>query len=134
MPDVAIYRRRIPEIIVPGKRLNRHVNHDPRSLNYLFPVPAGAVVKSVRWTRRIPVLDQGEIGSCTGNGAEGAVGTSPLYESIPETVAARPTGDADVDEQQAVALYSAATQLDDYDGTVARPERELTRLFRWSPN
>lgn len=114
MPDV--YRRRIPEHVIPGRRLGRHVHHDPRSLAYQVPRLAGAV-QSVRHARAIPVLDQGSLGSCTGNAAEGVLGTAPIYATIPTTVAARPTGDADVDEQQAVALYSAATQLDSYDGT-----------------
>lgn len=114
MPD--IYTQHIPEIVVPGRRLGRHVRHDPRSLRYLVATRPASAIKSVTWDRAIPVLDQGDLGSCTGNAAEGAVGTSPLYAAIPTSVAARPGGDADADEQQAISLYSAATQLDDYDG------------------
>lgn len=113
MPDNT--RVRIPEFVIPGRRLGRHVNHDPRSLAFQVPRRAGAV-QSVQHARAIPVLDQGSLGSCTGNAAEGALGTAPIYATIPGTVAVRPTGDATVDEQQAVALYSAATSLDDFDG------------------
>jgi hypothetical protein len=100
----------------PG-RLGRHIEHDPRSLAYalsedLLP----GTYASVTHTVRIPVLDQGDLGSCTGNAAEGLAGTDPLYDAIPATVAARPTGDAGADEQQAVALYSAATRLDSIRG------------------
>lgn len=107
---------RIPERHVPGKRLGRHIHHDPRSLDYqVVAGPRGALV-SVRHERHIPVLDQGELGSCTGNAAFGACGTSPLYDAIPVDDVDRPTSDEAFDEAQAVALYSAATKLDDYDG------------------
>jgi hypothetical protein len=110
-----MYIRHIPEHQGAG-RLGRHVRHDPRSLRYQVPARSTGTLKSVRHTRRIPVLDQGSLGSCTGNAAEGVLGTSPFYEAIPTTVLGRPTGNAQVDEDQAIALYSAATVLDDYDG------------------
>ncbi|MEV8475958.1 hypothetical protein [Streptomyces sp. NPDC051173] len=100
-----------------GGRLGRHIEHDPRSLAYalsedLLPTAYTSVVHTVR----IPVLDQGDLGSCTGNAAEALAGADPLYGAIPDTVAARPTGDADADERQAVALYSAASRLDGIQG------------------
>jgi hypothetical protein len=106
----------IRETIVPGRRLGRHVRHDPRSLRYLAPAADLSTLKSVRHVRHIPVLDQGDLGSCTGNAAEGALGTSPLYDALAEGMPHRPTGDAEVDEEQARALYSTATTLDGYDG------------------
>lgn len=100
-----------------GGRLGRHVEHDPRSRAYalsedLLPSTYTSAVHTVR----IPVLDQGNLGSCTGNAAEALVGSDPLYDAIPTTVKARPTGDADMDEAQAVSLYSAATRLDGVQG------------------
>ncbi|MEU8906498.1 hypothetical protein [Streptomyces mirabilis] len=100
-----------------GGRLGRHVEHDPRSRAYalsedLLPSTYTSAVHTVR----IPVLDQGDLGSCTGNAAEAHAGTDPLYDAIPATVKARPTGDAGADEQQAVALYRAATRLDNVQG------------------
>lgn len=100
-----------------GGRLGRHIEHDPRSRAYalsedLLPSTYTSAVHTVR----IPVLDQGNIGSCTGNAAEAFAGTDPLYDAIPTTVKARPTGDAAADEKQAVALYSAATSLDNVRG------------------
>jgi hypothetical protein len=98
--------RRIPE--KPGAgRLGRHVRHDPRSLSYL--VPETTTPTTAMWTRRVPVFDQGNTGSCTGNAAAGVLGTSPFYETLP-------AGLVD-DEREAVSLYSAATALDDYPGT-----------------
>lgn len=102
----------------PGRgRLGRHVGHDPRSRAYalsedLLP----STYTSATHTVRIPVLDQGDLGSCTGNAAEAFVGCDPLYDAIPIPLKARPTGDADADEKQAVALYSAATNLDEFAG------------------
>lgn len=97
------YVRRIPETKVPGKPLGRHVVHDPRSLAY--QVTAAGALQTVYWDRQIPVLDQGQLGSCTGNAAVGAIGTSPLEDALP-------TGHVTLDEKEAVALYSAAEQID----------------------
>jgi hypothetical protein len=57
-----------------GGRLGRHVGHDPRSRAYavsedLLPGSYASAVHQVR----IPVLDQGDLGSCTGNAAEKVV-------------------------------------------------------------
>lgn len=98
--------QRIPESIVEGRRLGRHVNHDPRSLQYL--VEPSDVSVGAAWTRRTPVLDQGNLGSCTGNAATGVLGTDPFYATLP--------GQA-LDEGEAVKLYGLATSLDPYPGT-----------------
>lgn len=100
---------RIPERIVPGKRLGRSVNHDPRSLRYLVASPARTIV-SVEHQRVIPVLDQGDLGSCTGNAATGALGTKPLYDAL------------NTAQQQALSetfareIYSDATHIDPFPG------------------
>jgi hypothetical protein len=107
MPRVTEDVQRIPEQVIPGKRLGRHIRHDPRSLAYL--VPETTTPTTAIWTRRVPVFDQGEVGSCTGNAAAGVLGTSPFYETLP-------AGLVD-DEGEAVKLYSAATSLDGYPGT-----------------
>ncbi|HEU5026608.1 MAG TPA: C1 family peptidase [Spirillospora sp.] len=99
--------QRIPEQVIPGRRLGRHVRHDPRSLSYL--IPETTTPTTAMWQRRVPVFDQGDTGSCTGNAAAGVLGTSPFYETLP-------AGLVD-DEGEAVKLYSAATALDDYPGT-----------------
>jgi len=101
-----VYRRRIPEIVVPGRRLGRHVHHDSRSLAYLVEADGTAVSK--RWQRRTPMLDQGNLGSCTGNAATGVLGTDSFYATLP----GQP-----LDEAEAVKLYSAATTLDPYAGS-----------------
>lgn len=95
---------RLPELDGPG-RLGRHVNHDPRSLRYL--VPSQGVQVSKTWTRRTPVLDQGNLGSCTGNASVGVLGTDPFVSTM---------NPADLTEELAVAVYSLATKLDPFDG------------------
>lgn len=115
-----MYVRHIPEhppTHPSAGRLGRRVHHDPRSLRYLYPAHLVDGLVSVRHERHIGVLDQGDLGACTGFAAEGACGTGALWPAIPDSVMAKPqAGDHGLDERQAIALYSAATALDDVDG------------------
>lgn len=99
-------RRRIHEHVVEGKRLGRHVNHDPRSLAY--QVLADLTVVSKTWVRDTPVLDQGNVGSCTGNAATGNLGTDPFFGSL----AGQLKTTLKLDEAEALKLYSAAEVID----------------------
>jgi hypothetical protein len=54
---------KLPEIIVTGHRLGRNINHDPRSLR--FVVAPAQVDTTVSWPRKVPIFDQGQLGSCT---------------------------------------------------------------------
>lgn len=101
-----VYRRRIPEIPVPGKPLGRHVEHDPRSWAYRHQQTATAI-KTVLWDRVVPVWNQGDTSSCTGQAETGALGTAPLYASL---AAARIT--VTLNEAEALRLYSAAEVID----------------------
>jgi hypothetical protein len=47
-------------------RLGRHVVHDSRSLRYLAPARDLGTLVSIRHKVEIPIMDQGEVGSCTG--------------------------------------------------------------------
>jgi hypothetical protein len=58
--------------------------------------------------RHVGILDQGNIGSCTGNAGTAALGTGNLWPAA--------SGLA-LDEAYAVSLYSAATAVDEFDGT-----------------
>jgi hypothetical protein len=98
----------LPEVVVPGMRLGRHIRHDPRSLQYL--VPETDKPETVEWERRIPILDQGNLGSCTGNALTGALGTSPNYEQLPAQV------QSSLNETFAVQAYSWGTAEDSYPG------------------
>lgn len=90
-------------------RLGRHVNHDSQSRRY--PVDTtGLTIASVRHHRRIAVLDQGNLGSCTGNAGIGLLGTDPNYDTLPAT------GGYALNQQGAIKLYGDATRIDPYPG------------------
>ena len=95
---------RIAEDVKTDKRLGRHINHDPRSRAYAFKAGTYNTIRHERWSA---VLDQGDLGSCTGNAGTGALGTAPFPN--PPTVT--------LDENFAVTLYGEATALDNYPGT-----------------
>lgn len=107
--------------------LGRHVEHDPRSLAYAHGVLPASAIKSVEWTRRIPILDQGQLGSCTGNAGTGVLGTDSAGRTASTTVTISaagaaashglfPAGVHHLNEKFAVALYSLATILDGVSG------------------
>jgi hypothetical protein len=85
--------------------LGRHVNHDPRSRAYR--VEQVDTLGPVEWTRRSPIFDQGDLGSCTGNAAAGWEATDNKDRS----------GLSILTEANAVAIYSAATKIDPYPGS-----------------
>jgi hypothetical protein len=101
---------------MPHHSLGRHVEHDPRSLNYAHGVLPKTAIKSVDWTRRVPHFDQGSLGSCTGNAATGLLGTD--FNGRPGLTSVTVNGDVlPVDEDLAVKVYELATQLDNIEGT-----------------
>jgi len=102
-------RLRLPEIVVPGQRLGRNVNHDPRSL--AFQVPATSNPATTSWKRVLPVLDQGSLGSCTGNAMTGVLGSEVCWDAL------TPAQRSALGEVFAVKIYSRATQLDGFQGT-----------------
>jgi hypothetical protein len=57
---MTIVRERIPSA---DPRLGRHIHHDSASRRYSFPTE-GLTVQSVVHPRHIPILDQGQVGSC----------------------------------------------------------------------
>lgn len=115
--DLDLYKRRIVEHVSPGRRLGRHVVHDPRSRGHAVEPRRGADGISVGWRRYIPMLDQGSLGSCVGNAAVGVLGSSKFYGSLAHEradVAGFPG--LRLDEPQAVHVYGAATALDPWPG------------------
>ncbi len=99
MPDNEIVRRRIEETVVAGRRLGRHVNHDPRSRD--FPASRAPSIVSVTHNAVGLPLDQGQIGSCTANALCGALNSTP--DNAGGTV---------YNEDQAVHLYELETKLE----------------------
>jgi hypothetical protein len=98
------------EIPSTDPRLGRHIEHDPRSREFAY-VPRKALPQTnVRHNRYIPVFDQGNLGSCTGNAGLGCLGTNGYYDTVEKVV-------TDWTENAAVKLYSEATVVDSFPGS-----------------
>jgi hypothetical protein len=105
----------------PG--LGRIQHHDPRNLAYAHGVLPKSAIKSVTWTRRTPILDQGQLGSCTGNALTGALGTDSAGRTATAQIAVKAdskgiftAGTYTLDEQFAVMAYELNTRLDNIHG------------------
>ena len=109
---------RIKTYDVADPRLGRRVGHDSRSLAYLEPkTPSDVVLQSVRHKSEIPTLDQGQLGSCTGNAATKCLSYVPLWGPLAPAAAVLSIDDAQADEVYAVGVYSEATSVDPYEGS-----------------
>lgn len=95
---------RIHERVVPGKRLGRHVHHDPRSRTFAVAIDATQPLVSKAWVRHAPVFLQ-TVGSCTCEAATGLKMTEPFFD--PAVI----LGQADAD-----SLYEQATRIDRIPG------------------
>lgn len=100
MDKIVIIKEKIHSL---DPRLKRHVYHDSRSRLFSFDTK-GRSLTSVIHNRVIPILDQGQVGSCTGNAGIGALGTEPLYRVGPSKYSLDQTG--------ALKLYSDAQVID----------------------
>src|SRR5271167_306434 len=99
MSENGVVAVQLPEHIVEGKRLGRHVLHDPRSLDFL--APRAPQVASVTHAATGLPLNQGQIGSCTANALCGALDSAPDYRGVTALT-----------EQDAVQLYELETKLE----------------------
>jgi hypothetical protein len=96
-------------------RLRRHVAWDDASRGFALPDPLAfghKIPRAVQHVRQIPVLDQGDVGSCTANALLGCLGTEPFASQLAE----RTYGKVDLpafDEALALAVYHEETILDE---------------------
>lgn len=68
-----VYTKRLEETVVEGRRLGRHVKHDPRSRLYVAEqAPSVVSVSHAAGGADWFPLDQGRLGSCTTNAFVGA--------------------------------------------------------------
>lgn len=74
-------REQIPERIIPGKRLGRHIWHDDR--NWLHKAETASSVVSVNHNARGLPLDQGNVGSCTAEALCAALNSDPNNTALP---------------------------------------------------
>lgn len=93
------------KLTLKNVKFGRLVEHDPRSRDFAATGPVQK--RSVLWGHHAPVLDQGNLGSCTGNATAQLINTDPFAKS-------RPNGY--LTEHDAVTLYSLATRLDNVSG------------------
>ena len=120
---MSVYTELLPERIDEfAGRLGRHIEHDERSLEFAVEHLVDEILppKTVSWQRFSPILDQGNLGSCTGNALAGWLGCSPDVTTA--AAAAR------FDEAFAVSLYSHATALDNVPGTYPPDDTGSTGL------
>ncbi|MEV7389637.1 hypothetical protein [Streptomyces sp. NPDC091215] len=117
---------RIPENHNREYRLGRHVRHDPRSADYALPALPKSAIKNVIWERHIPILDQGQIGSCEPNtgvellatNAVGYTGVTSVQISKSDTQGEFAAGATwQINEDMALQLYRLLTRIDDYPGS-----------------
>lgn len=107
----------LPEVVVPGRRLGRHLDHDPLSRGYEAVIARRRLV-SRRWANRSGVLDQGDLGSCVGNTfAAWLAHDNALRQGRP-----------DVTEQLAVQVYERATHRDRIKGVYPPEDTGSTGL------
>ena len=102
------------KIQATDSRLKRHIEHDSESRRYAY-VPKHYTLTSVVHTRHIPILDQGQLGSCTGNAGVGALSIDPMFSVTPKSIK------YSLDEKGAVSLYSDAEVI---DGSGAYPPND----------
>lgn len=102
------------DVVAAGEfvgRLGRHVEHDAQSLAFMVDHVMSLVATPIRtkvWTRFSPILNQGDLGSCTGNAMTGWLGCAPNVSDTRAAIA--------FDEGFAVGLYEDATRLDNFPG------------------
>jgi len=96
-------------------RLGRHVEHDSRSKEPRFVVRAMAKtkLKTTYWPTEAPGLDQGQVGSCTGNASAQLINCE-LWTQIREKILGHGVF---ADEAYALKIYHENTVLDGYPGT-----------------
>jgi hypothetical protein len=99
-----VTRRRITQHHLPGMYLGRNVCHDSRNLAYAWQRRTRELTDQL-WPRHIAILDQGDIGSCTGNAETGALGCDPCSGALP-------AGHPALDENLALTIYSGAETID----------------------
>lgn len=103
--------QRIEESVMPGSRLGRHLNHDPRSRQYRFKAAPTVTLADVEHTIHIPILDQGNIGSCVANTGTEIMASDVFWSTL------TPAEQGALNESWAVRLYHDLTVADGYPGT-----------------
>jgi hypothetical protein len=99
--DNTIITAHIAEQVIAGRRLGRHVEHDPRSRALEFSAERAPQIVSVRHQATGLPLNQGEIGSCTAEALCGALDSEPNLN-----------GGTPLAQPEAIQLYELETELE----------------------
>ena len=97
-----------PSVWCVDLRLGRHVEHDPRSKSFAHVenVATASPLVSRVWDFKGPLLDQGDVGSCTGEAETNLLNCEP-FVSRRGTI---------LTQADALSLYEQATHLDKIPG------------------
>ena len=82
--DSGTLYEKFDEIVHEGMRLGRNLWLDARSLAHMIENDVAAMSGAIHnqmWERVLAILDQGQVGSCTGNAGTGALGTEPFFSA-----------------------------------------------------
>jgi hypothetical protein len=102
-----VYFRRIPEYKVEGMPLGRHVRIDSRDAAYPYvQLRAYNTLQDQLWPRKIPILNQLQVGACVGNAGTGNLGSEPFFDTLPAATQLA------LNEKWALGLYSDCETLD----------------------
>jgi hypothetical protein len=96
--------------------LSRHIEHDSRSRSFTYEATGPVVEKTIIWPHNTPVLNQGQVGSCTGNAMTQLLNCAkfaPCRE-----------GKISLDEADALKLYSLATHFDGFGANQYYPPND----------
>ena len=88
-------------------RCGRLIEHDSASLAYAYRA-MGAPVTATH-TRHVPIVNQGQLGSCTGQSAIGCIGTGKFYAQVKDKTK--------FDKAAGEDVYKRATVIDEFRGT-----------------
>jgi hypothetical protein len=116
--DNGLLYQKFHEVEHDGMRLGRHLWLDSRSLSHMIENRVEEMCHPIRttaWQRVLTILDQGKLGSCTGNAGTGALGTQPFYDKVGKSLLPD-AADSLQAEGFAVKLYEDATVADGYPG------------------
>jgi hypothetical protein len=104
--EYTVVHRHIPWFPASSTRvlpLGRNVHHDSRNLWYPYRRTAPTLVTKLH-ARNAPILDQGDVGSCTGNGEVGCLACEPVFTTLPPGTS--------LNEALALKVYSGAETID----------------------
>jgi hypothetical protein len=103
---MTVVRRHIPwHPSEHGGPLGRNVEHDPMSRQFTVTRAVGTRDR-VLHKRHGKILDQGNLGSCTGNALVGALECDPVHHRFERW-----------NEKKAIKVYSHATAIDEFPGS-----------------